>query len=111
MTNKQPEPEQMYLVSKEQIHKWMEYNYSAQDIANEAQSRPYHPAPEPTQKYLDCKVCEDEIQQSEREKAFEKLKDDLKTRFISSGNQWSKGRNSGLLECCNIIDESLRKVE
>jgi hypothetical protein len=43
--------------------------------------------------------------QSERDKVLEALKKDLQTRFISSSNQWSKGRNSGLLECCNIIDE------
>jgi hypothetical protein len=40
--------------------------------------------------------------------ALENLEADLKTRFIFSTNQWSKGRNSGLIECCNIIDESLR---
>lgn len=62
------------------------------------------------QKCVDC-PNESRIRQSEREKAFEELKDDLKTRFIASSNQWSKGRNSGLIECCNIIDESLRKVE
>jgi hypothetical protein len=38
-------------------------------------------------------------------KAYEKLRVDLETRFISSNNQWSKGRNSGLLECLNIIDK------
>ena len=43
--------------------------------------------------------------QSERDKVLEALKKDLQTRIISSSNQWSKGRNSGLLECCNIIDE------
>ena len=37
--------------------------------------------------------------------AYEELKKDLKTRFVSSNNQWCKGRNSGLIECCNIIDE------
>jgi hypothetical protein len=47
--------------------------------------------------------------QSDRDKAMDELKEDLKTRFVSSSNQWSKGRNSGLLECCNIIDEYLRK--
>jgi hypothetical protein len=51
---------------------------------------------------------EHEIWQSERENALKELKKDLQTRFISSNNQWSKGRNSGLIECCNIIDESLR---
>jgi len=46
---------------------------------------------------------------AERERVLKELKEDLHNRFISSsGNQWSKGRNSGLLECCNIIDESLR---
>ena len=44
----------------------------------------------------------------ERENVLGDLKKDLKTRFIPSCNQWSKGRNSGLIECCNIIDESLR---
>ena len=48
--------------------------------------------------------------QSERN-VLNDLKDDLKTRFISSSNQWSKGRNSGLLECCNIIDDYLRTTE
>lgn len=43
-----------------------------------------------------------------REDVLKELKEDLKSRFISSTNQWSKGRNSGLLECCNIIDDSLR---
>jgi hypothetical protein len=37
--------------------------------------------------------------------ALEELKQDLKTRFVSSTNSWSNGRNSGLIECCNIIDE------
>jgi len=41
----------------------------------------------------------------ERDKMLKALKKDLQTRFISSGNPWSRGRNSGLLECCNIIDE------
>jgi hypothetical protein len=41
---------------------------------------------------------------------LDELTSDLKTRFISSSNQWSKGRNSGLIECCNII-ESLRNKE
>jgi hypothetical protein len=49
-----------------------------------------------------------DIRQAERGKVLDELKRDLKTRFVSSSNQWSKGRNSGLLECCNIIDE-LRK--
>jgi len=43
----------------------------------------------------------------ERDKVLKELKKDLQSRFISSINQWSKGRNSGLLECCNIIDEYL----
>lgn len=42
-----------------------------------------------------------------RNKVLKAFKKELQTRFISSSNQWSKGRNSGLLECCNIIDESL----
>jgi hypothetical protein len=49
-----------------------------------------------------------DIRQAERGKVLDELKRDLKTRFVSSSNPWSKGRNSGLLECCNIIDE-LRK--
>ena len=36
---------------------------------------------------------------------LDELRADLETRFISSSNNWSKGRNSGLIECCNIIDE------
>ena len=44
----------------------------------------------------------------ERERVLKELKKDLESRFIASNNQWAKGRNSGLLECCNIIDESLR---
>jgi hypothetical protein len=48
----------------------------------------------------------------ERVNVLDKLKNDLKSRFISSsGNQWAKGRNSGLLECCNIIDEYLQGGE
>ena len=43
--------------------------------------------------------------QSGWDTVLEALKKDLQTRIISSSNQWSKGRNSGLLECCNIIDE------
>ena len=43
--------------------------------------------------------------QSGWDTVLDELKRDLKTRFISSSNQWSKGRNSGLIECCNIIDE------
>jgi len=46
--------------------------------------------------------------QSEREKVLDELKRDLKTRFVSSDSQWGRGRNSGLLECCNIIGEYLR---
>lgn len=45
------------------------------------------------------------------EKVLGELKADLKTRFVSQSNQWCKGRNSGLLECCNIIDERLRGSE
>jgi hypothetical protein len=52
---------------------------------------------------------ESQIRQDEREKVLEELKKDLRTRFVSSDSQWSRGRNSGLLECCNIIDEGLRK--
>lgn len=33
------------------------------------------------------------------------------TRFISSTNLWSKGRNSGLIACCNIIDEYINKEQ
>ncbi len=44
-----------------------------------------------------------------RGKVLDELKADLNARFISSSNQWSKGRNSGLLECCNIINEHLRQ--
>ena len=47
--------------------------------------------------------------QSERVIVLKALKKDLRTRIISSSNQWSKGRNAGLLECCNIIDEYRRK--
>ena len=46
-----------------------------------------------------------------RNKVLDELKKDLKTRFVSSSNQWSKGRNSGLIECCNIIDELRQKVQ
>ncbi|MDD3019868.1 MAG: hypothetical protein PHX61_02665 [Alphaproteobacteria bacterium] len=56
-----------------------------------------------------CCIQAGAIAQAAREKVLEELKTDLKTRFISSSNQWSKGRNSGLLECCNIINESLRQ--
>jgi hypothetical protein len=52
-----------------------------------------------------------EAAKAAREQFAEELKKDLESRFISSSNQWSKGRNSGLIECCNIIDESLRKPE
>jgi len=45
--------------------------------------------------------------QSERDTVLKELKKDLQSRFVSSYNQWSKGRNSGLLECCNLIDEYL----
>jgi len=48
--------------------------------------------------------------QSERETVLDELKRDLKTRFVSSDSQWGRGRNSGLLECCNIIDEYLRQA-
>jgi len=48
--------------------------------------------------------------QSERDKVLDELKRDLKTRFVSSDSQWGRGRNSGLLECCNIIDEYLRQA-
>ena len=46
--------------------------------------------------------------QNERDKVLDELKRDLKTRFVSSDNQWGRGRNSGLLECCNIIGEYLK---
>jgi hypothetical protein len=49
--------------------------------------------------------------QNQREKVLDELKGDLKTRFVSSSNQWSKGRNSGLIECCNIIDEYIKAGE
>jgi len=52
-----------------------------------------------------CSRCLPKALQSEREKVLDELKENLRDRFISSNNQWSKGRNSGLLECCNIIDE------
>jgi len=52
-------------------------------------------------------ACE-QAKREERERVLGNLKKDLKTRFIPQTNQWSKGRNSGLLECCNIIDETLR---
>jgi hypothetical protein len=45
------------------------------------------------------------IRQQERDKVLDELKKDLQTRFVSSSNSWSKGRNSGLIECDNIIDE------
>lgn len=48
-----------------------------------------------------------EERREERKRVLEALKRDLQTRFVSSSNQWSKGRNSGLIECCNIIDEEL----
>jgi len=48
--------------------------------------------------------------QSRRDKVLDELKRDLKTRFVSSDSQWGRGRNSGLLECCNIIDEYLRQA-
>ena len=71
--------------------------------------------PLPTGDTKDLKVWQDywkqhdeKIRQDERETVLNELKKDLKTRFIPSNNQWSKGRNSGLIECCNIIDESLR---
>ena len=63
----------------------------------------------------DCNYRDSELEkghrQDEREKVLDELREDLKTRFIPSSNQWSKGRNSGLIECCNIIDESLRKKD
>ena len=46
-----------------------------------------------------------------REQYAEELKKDLKSRIVSQNNQWCKGRNSGLIECCNIIDESLRSQQ
>jgi hypothetical protein len=42
---------------------------------------------------------------------LKKLKTDLETRFVSSSNQWARGRNSGLIECCNIIDDYLQQQE
>jgi hypothetical protein len=52
---------------------------------------------------------EKRIRKAAREQYAEDLKKDLKSRFVSQSNQWCKGRNSGLIECCNIIDESLRQ--
>src|SRR5271157_2832355 len=57
----------------------------------------------------DAAVAE-KARKDERDKALLELKSDLGTRFISpENNQWSRGRNSGLLECCNIIGEFLRQ--
>ncbi|MCK9591359.1 MAG: hypothetical protein M0Q91_05050 [Methanoregula sp.] len=55
------------------------------------------------------KGCASHSTASNADKVLEKLNRDLKTRFVSSSNQWSRGRNSGLLECCNIIDEYLEQ--
>jgi hypothetical protein len=53
-----------------------------------------------------------EIARKEKKKVLDELKTDLKTRFIAEGgNQWVRGRNSGLIECCNIIDEHLQGGE
>lgn len=57
-----------------------------------------------------CEQCKMTVMQckeraAKSEAVLDELKKDLKTRFIPSNNQWSKGRNSGLIECCNIIDE------
>jgi hypothetical protein len=62
-----------------------------------------------------CDICFGLVmvnhRQDEWERVLKTLKKDLQTRFIPSNNQWSKGRNSGLLECCNIIDEELRQKD
>ena len=78
-------------------------SYCPIDIAKEVRSRP-HPAPTDEQ----CRICSQATERKAREQYAEELKKDLKSRFVSQSNQWCKGRNSGLIECCNIIDESLR---
>jgi hypothetical protein len=69
-----------------------ESRFAAYDILKDVLAHPYNP-------------------QAEREKMLEALKKDLQTRFISSGNQWSRGRNSGLNECYNIIDELFHQIK
>jgi hypothetical protein len=68
-TDKQPEPE--YIVTGSQLEDILKMPTNIYAVIDGIHSRPYHPAPEApcSQKYLDCKVCEDEIRQSEREKS------------------------------------------
>jgi len=76
-----------YIITEEELDEWEAGGMcwsEEKDMQRGIRSRPY---------------------QNERDKVLEALKKDLQTRIISSSNQWSKGRNSGLLECCNIIDE------
>ena len=126
------DPNRLLIIEDEHSRVFLDYPLREELYAAIARSRPA-PSPEPTiperQALQDasikyCKECEafhrsdavtkarPKIQKQAaaqaREKVLKELKADLQTRFVSSSNQWSKGRNSGLLECCNIIDESLR---
>jgi serine/threonine protein phosphatase PrpC len=81
MTDKLPKPEpEYYLITPNELFLFgvdgvwdREERTQLYDVVK---SRPYSPAPEAPcpQKYLDCKVCEDEIRQSERENVLDKLK-------------------------------------
>ena len=65
------------------------------------------PAPSPL--HNSDEIWKKKIEEATRNATLDALKKDLQTRFIPSTNQWSKVWNSGLLECCNIIDESLQR--
>lgn len=110
MTDKQPEPE--YIITESQLKKLYWNCGSASpamsDMGEELRSRPYHPAPEPTQKYLDCKVCEDEIRQSEREKVLDELGNKLYCEFHAYQITLD-GRD--VVTGYKKVIESLRKVE
>jgi len=79
-----------------------------QFTADKIRSRPYNPREGMV--WMTSEEEETRIRQAERETVLDELKRDLKTRFVSSDSQWGRGRNSGLLECCNIIDEYLRQA-
>jgi len=106
-----------YIITEEQLNHFDLYlNADTRKVCSDIRSNPYNPQADGCNLNPTCEgcnsqpsfVCENSVNpQAERDKVLKELKKDLQSRFVSSNNQWSRGRNSGLLECCNIIDEYL----
>lgn len=125
------QPQQEYIITEDDLESLYamthtKYEQQVTEIHQRVHSRPHTShTPAADQKAPICENCgldntscrmdmagclqaQNAAAKAATEKVLEDLKADLKTRFVSSSNQWCKGRNSGLIECCNIIDESLR---